>query len=198
MSPRMYQTMGSGLKFESELVNLINQHTDYIWHNIRIQTLLTQSGTTQIDILFVFKGIVFIIEAKNVSAIIGEYGGSNWSFIGSQASGQEVREYSKLNVITQNNIHVRSFKDAFFATFGEWPVVVPAIVVPNNCQISEDISSSVYTMSQLDTFLNSADSWPTKSNIHRRVAGLLANDKLTILRPDFVMTSQGLKKEVFI
>lgn len=181
------QTRGSGSKFEDQIVSVIGKYTNSIWRNIRIETLLTASGTTELDILFCYNDIVFIVEAKNVSSIIGDYNFRNWSFVGSRNPQREVKEYSALNTITQNNIHIRSFKDCFYAYFQDWPATVSLIVVPNDCKVSPDISESVYTISQLDKFLATAASWGQQQHtIHRRVASMIANDGTTVERPDFV------------
>ena len=107
---------------------------------------------------------------------------------------REVKEYSTLNTITQNNIHVRSFKDCFYAFFREWPTVVPIIVVPNDCTVSPDIADSIFTIGQLDTFLAEASSWQVESTLHRRVASMIFKDGATILRPDFVQNmTKGIR-----
>ena len=181
----LQQTMSSGFQFEDEITRIIRPYTNMLWRNIRIETLLTANGTTEIDLLFCFKDIVFIVEAKRVSTIIGEYSARNWSFIGSHAPQREVREYSALNTITQNNIHVRSFKDMFYSYFHEWISVIPIIVVPNTCRVSQDISGAVYTLSQLDEFLSEVRSWNVEAKVHRKVAALITANCITIKRPDF-------------
>lgn len=181
----LQQTRGSGSEFEREITRIISQYTSNFWRNIRVETLLTASGTTEIDILFCYKDIVFIVEAKRVATIIGDYGSKTWSFIGSKSPNKEVREYTALNVITQNNIHVRSFKDMFHAYFKEWIHVMPIIVVPNNCTVSQDISGNVHTVAQLDDFLSEVSKWSVDSKIHRRVASLVTGDNIVIHRPDF-------------
>lgn len=181
----LQQTMTSGFQFEDEITRVVQGYTQSIWRNIRIETLLTANGTTEMDLLFCFKDIVFIVEAKRAASIIGEYGSRNWSFVGSHASQKEVKEYSALNTITQNNIHARSFKDIFYAYFKEWPVVIPIIVVPNNCVVSHDISGAIYTLAQLDEFLSQVSGWSVDAKVHRKVAALLRGNGITVTRPDF-------------
>lgn len=187
----LQQTRGSGSKFENELTDVISRYTTKIWRNVRIETLLTASGFTEVDIIFCFKDLVFIIEAKNVSAIIGDYGSRNWVFAGSKAPLREVSEYSALNTITQNNIHVRSFKDMFYAYFDEWPNTVSAILVPNSCKVSPELEDAVYTIGQLDEFLAQMSSYPAEPRVHRRVAGLFTGDGCIVRRPDFKDTTSG-------
>lgn len=185
----LQQTFGSGTKFEQQLTSVITKYTRHIWRNIRIETLLTQQGTTEIDILFCYKNLLFIVEAKNAGSIFGDYNSRNWSFVGSKAPMREVREYSNLNTLTQNNIHARSFKDCFYAYFGAWPPVVPIIVVPNDCTVSPDIADCIFTVGQLDTFLAEASSWDVESTLHRRVSSMIPGDGATVPRPDFVLNN---------
>lgn len=185
----LQQTFGSGSKFEQQLTAVITKYTRHIWRNIRIETLLTQQGTTEIDILFCYKNLIFSLEAKNVGSIFGDYNSRNWSFVGSKAPMREVKEYSALNTLTQNNIHVRSFKDCFYAYFKYWPTVVPIIVVPNDCTVSPNIADSIFTIGQLDNFLAEANSWEVESTLHRLVASMIPGDGVTVLRPDFVLNN---------
>ena len=190
----LQQTMGSGNKFEQELTLVISRYTRHIWRNIRIETLLTANGTTELDILFTFKNIAFIVEAKNVSGIFGDYNSKAWSFVGSKAPLREVKEYTALNVLTQNNIHARSFKDLFYAYFKVWPAVVPVIVVPNSCSVSDEIADAIFTIGQLDFFLADASAWDVDDVLHRRVSSLFYSDGITVLRPDFVTNnSRGIR-----
>lgn len=181
------QTMRSGHLFEDELVNIIVKYTQAIWRNIRIETLYTQQGTTEIDILFCYKDIAFVVEAKNVSSIIGDYGDKRWSFTGSTSVETEQREYSALNVITQNNIHVRSLKDLFFSFYHVWPVIVPVIVVPNFCKVSPEIAGAVHTLLQFESLLVEASKLDVQSRIQRRLASIIPGDNSVVQRPDFAM-----------
>ena len=184
--PLLQWTMNSGTRFEDMIVQTISRYSRHIYRNIRVETLLTKNGTTEIDILFCHLDMVYVVESKNVASLIGDYNDKAWSFIGSKSASQEVRDYSSLNVITQNNIHVRSFKDIFYATFGEWPTVIPIIVVPNDCKVSPDIAGHICTLSQLDEYLVSTSSNSVESKIHRRVAALIPGNGVTLQRDDFV------------
>lgn len=179
-------TMRSGSRFEDELVRMILRYTPTLWRNIRIETLLTQNGTTEMDILFCYRDMVFIIEAKNVSSVFGGYYDSTWSFVGASTPYKESRTYTKLNVITQNNIHARSFKDLFYAYFQTWPVVVPAIVVPNNCKVDADLSPAVFTSEDLELALGHIGRDQAEGTVQRRVASIISGDGVTVMRPDFV------------
>ena len=182
----LQQTFSSGSKFEEQLTQVILKYTRHIWRNIRVETLLTVNGTTEIDILFCYKNILFVVEAKNVASISGDYDSKNWDFIGSKSTHKDMKEYTSLNTVVQNNIHVRSLKDCFYAYFREWPVVIPLIVVPSTCMVSSDIADSIFTVSQLDGFLVEASDWQAESNLHRRIASILSENGKFIQRPDFV------------
>ena len=58
----------SGAVNESRFVNIIKRYTDVLYRNKRVRTCLTDSGTTEIDILFAYQDTIFIIEAKNIIA----------------------------------------------------------------------------------------------------------------------------------
>lgn len=179
------QSRVSGTRFEDQLLSIIKKYTNKVWSNVRIETLLTVSGTTEVDLLVCIADIVLLIEAKNVAMILGDYADRYWTFTGSRARCRDDKEYTKLNVIMQNNIHVRSFKDCYFAYFQEWPLVLPVIVVPNDCKVSPGISKSVYTASQLDDFLATEIATRQTSSLHRRLQAMMAIDDALLSRPDF-------------
>lgn len=185
------QTRNSGSKFEAELHGLISRYSRAIWRNIRVETLLTQNGLTEIDLLFCFKDLIFVVEAKNVSSIMGDYGERSWSFVGATSPGKETREYSSLNVITQNNIHVRSLKDLYFAYYGSWPAIVPCIVVPNGCRLGHELASTVYTLGRFDQLLSDVSAVSVESKIQRKVAAIIPGDGSVIYRPDFVLDEKS-------
>lgn len=192
----LQQTMRSGSRFEEELVRTISKYTQNIWRNVRIETLLTQNGTTEMDILFCYRDMVFIIEAKNVAAVFGGYYDSVWSFVGASTPHKESKTYSKLNVVTQNNIHARSFKDLFYSYFRTWPVVVPAVVVPNNCKVAEDLESAVFTAEDLELALIQIGHDKVHETVQRRVASIISGDGVTVMRPDFVLDTKTGQRRI--
>lgn len=185
------QTRSSGTKFERQLLEVLRKYSTNVWSNVRIETVLTVKGYTEVDLICCVGDVILVIEAKNVSTIIGEYADKNWQFIGSKAPMREVKEYTALNVITQNNIHLRSIKDCFFAYFHVWPKAYPLIVVPNGCKVSRDISGYVHTVDQLEQFLSSNIFNSYSANVHRRLAGIILGDDYLVERPDFVRNPSG-------
>ena len=181
----LQRSMASGSKFEDQVITVVRKYSRALWRNVRIETLLTQNGTTEMDILFCLQDVVFILEAKNVSSIMGNYDSKNWAFIGSTSPTRETREYTHLNTITQNNIHVRSFKDLFYSEYQEWPAVVACIVVPNGCRLSPELTGSIYTLSQLDSLLARVAECDSNAKVQRRVAALILGDGVTVQRRDF-------------
>lgn len=184
MNITLHQTRPSGTKFEEILYGIISNYTRAVWRNIRVDTLLTKQGNTEIDILFCLKNIVFIVEAKNVSAIMGDYGDNYWSFIGSSSPTKEVREYTALNTFTQNGIHTKSFKDIYFETFKEWPIVLSVVVVPNECRLSPDLASTIYTVGSFEKVIAEISTWNMDSRVQRRVASMISGDGVAIHRPN--------------
>lgn len=190
------QTRKSGTDFENQVSNIVDRYTRTSWRNLRIETLLTANGFTEIDMLFCYKNIIFIVEAKNVSSIVGGYSDRYWRFIGSKGTNSEITEYSALSVLTQNNIHMKAFKELFYAFYKEWPLVVPVIVVPNSCKVSEDIASTIHSLSSLDVFLASAADWDIECTVQRRVAAIFAGHGQLIQRPDFETGSNGGRQKI--
>lgn len=176
-----------GAKFEEEISTVVGRYTHALWRNIRIETVLTQQGCTELDLIFCANGVIYVVEAKNVESIVGEYGETYWTLVGSMDHSKYMSSpYSTLNIIVQNSLHVRALKDCFYAYYKEWPTVVPVIVVPNNCKVSVSISESIYTIGQLDLFLaHSSQVNPITSSVVRRLAALIPGDGSTIERPDF-------------
>lgn len=187
------QTRKSGTVFEDQVYNVIKDYTRSIWRNLRFETLLTVQGNTEVDILFCYKNLIFVVEAKNVSAIMGEYGAKYWQFIGSKGSSTEVTEYSALNVLTQNNLHVRSFKELYFAMYREWPTVVSLIVVPDACRVTSELAPIIHTLSGFDRLLAGAADWDVECKIQRKVAAMLTGAGRVVLRPDFYTDSDGVR-----
>lgn len=177
-------TRSSGTNFENELLDLLKLYTKNIWKNVLIDTYLTAQGSTEVDIIFCINDVVFIVEAKNVSSISGNYCDNYWSFVGSKNTTSAMREYTSLNTITQNQIHARSFKDAYYSFFKEWPRVIPLIIVPNDCKLSDDLLDSVFSISDLSKFCSDIVVQNTSSKLHRRVSSMI-NSENRIIRPEF-------------
>lgn len=180
------QTFESGSSFEEKLCTMIRKYTKDVWRNIRIETLLTASGTTEIDILCCYKNFIFVIEAKNVISLIGDYDDVDWGFVGSKASSLEHREYTALSVITQNNIHIRSLQDLMYAQYKTWYNMIPIIIVPDNCETSSSIQNVVFTASQLEELFVQCSTLKVEPKVQRLFAALIEGDGCTVNRPDFI------------
>lgn len=190
----LYYTMKSGKKFEDRVFNLISQYTNTIWRNVRIETLLTKQGTTELDILFTYKDCAYIVECKNISSVYGNYWDPTWSFVGASHPGKAEVEYRSMSVLVQNNIHMRSFKDLFYSYFREWPLAASFIVVPNDCEICGSIREAISTLSEFDSYLASVQEGPIPTSINRRVASLFSGDSITAERPDFSFSEKYNKR----
>ena len=137
----------SGAINESRFVNVIKHYTDVIYRNKRFKTCLTGSGTTEIDILFVYQDTVFIIEAKNIIALEGKLYQRNWRY------KAKTIEFIALNPIVQNKIHVRAFKNNFFQIYCYYPQVQSFVVVPNHSEFDNTLTSEILTLSDFDNYL---------------------------------------------
>ena len=142
---RFGTTKYAGQRAEQMVKDVLARYTRHVHTNVRVDTLFTKNGTTEIDIVAAVADVLLVVEVKNISAIEGTVGSTTWVMYGA-----ERREpYTALNVFTQNRIHVRSFKDAWFVNRAEFPPVISVVVVPNGCQIPEDISANgVLTVSE--------------------------------------------------
>lgn len=140
-----YKTVKAGFQLEGKISEILSSYTRSIYRNVRIPTLFSQNGFTEVDIIAAIADIILIVESKNISSIRGSILDSHWAMTGYNANA----EYSALNVLTQNRIHVRSFKDRWYAERQEFPTVLSVVVVPDNCDIPEDLrDSGVLTISE--------------------------------------------------
>ena len=175
----------SGSCFETTVVEMIKKYTNDVWRNVRIETLLTQTGTTELDVVFYSGGIVYILELKRVRKIVGEYARRRWTMFGWLDNVDETSEYTALNVIEQNNIHARSLLDLYFSEFKCFPAVIPVIIVPDGCEVPPGLKSEVFTVNELEDFMIS-NRIPGRKDVSYRVAFLLGSPEDTVRRSDFV------------
>lgn len=175
----------SGSHFESLVVDIVKQYTQSVWRNIRIETLLTQTGNTELDIVFYNRGIVYVLELKRVRRIIGEYSSRRWTMYGWSDHVDETSEYTAPNVIEQNNIHARSLMDLYFSEFRCFPRILPIIIVPDDCIVPPGLRGDVFTVQELDEFLlhNHA---PGNQSVAYRLAFLMNAAEGFAHRGDFV------------
>lgn len=175
-------TRSAGQRAEQEVREILKRYTKHIYSNIRIDTLYTKSGTTEVDLVAAIADILLVIEVKNISAIEGSIVEPFWYLTGLE-TGQR---FSALNVLTQNRIHVRSLKDAWFANRGELPPVLSVVVVPNDCIIPQDIAEGgVLTLQQFSKQIAAI------SNLERCNYGyvldyLFRGDNAYLERADFI------------
>lgn len=174
-------THSSGDSFEDHVADVVKRYAHGMWRNIEVETLLTAKGTTEVDMIFCLNDVVYVVELKNVRAIEAAYNDGYWKMYGFNADG----EYKALNVIEQNNIHVKSFLDLYYASRHEFPVIASLIIVPNGCDIPEDLRSEVFTERQLIDYLSSIQK-AKKSTVNYILAAMLSAKDGVVRRPDFV------------
>ncbi len=185
-------TFNSGYKFEDDVLNIVKNFCDPIWQNIRIETLLTEKGYTELDVVFCLGDKVVILECKHILEIIGKYGDDYWILKGN-GQGEEITTYKTLNVIVQNNIHVRSFMDLYYSIYKSWPEVISAIIVPDECKYDEGLNSMVYNISDLKSMLTRIG-YVSNTGMHRRLLSLFTSNKKVIARPDFIYNREQDKR----
>lgn len=175
----------SGGHFESQVVSVIQQYTSAVWRNIRIETLLTQTGTTEMDIIFYSGGLVYILELKRVRRIVGDYERTRWTMYGWNGRIDETSEYTAMNVIEQNNIHARSFADLYYAEFRCFPTILPIVIVPNDCVVPSELKSDIFTVQELEDFLRTYRV-KGRADVAYRIAYLMDSKVEVVRRCDFV------------
>lgn len=185
-------TFASGGYFENSVAKLVSRYTMDIWHNVRMETLLTESGNTELDIVFCYGGMVFILELKRVRRIDGNYRDSRWTMYGWNSKDDDSGRYFAQNVIEQNNIHTRSLIDLYFAEFRAYPNVCSIVIVPNDCQLPLELQHDVFTVHDLDIFLN-AQQKRNDIQLVARMSYLLGGDAGIKRRMDFVNKRNGLR-----
>lgn len=185
----------SGDTFEEEVLSVLKRYTDSVWHNIKIETLLTQQGYTELDIVFCHAELIYVLELKRVSEIKGAYGDSKWLMRGWKNRNLETNEYWAMNVIEQNNIHCRSLSDLYHSEFRHFPTIVPVVVVPNDCTFPEELSGQVYHLEDLEEYVRSLNRGVDKY-MGYRVSYLLGDNSHVVPRKDFAERRRKSGSEV--
>ncbi len=133
--PKYQDTKRAGDRAEETVRDFLFRYADAVYHNIRLPTLYTASGETEIDLLAVMRDVLIVVEVKNIRAIEGTVLKSYWTLTGYETGA----EYTALNILTQNRIHVRALKRLWYSVRGDFPLVLSVVVVPSGCSIPPDI-----------------------------------------------------------
>lgn len=139
----------SGADVENAVASILKKYNFPLWCNVRIPTMFTRNGTTEVDIMFTDGRRIFIIECKNVQEISGEYNDEEWTLTGASRG----TPYTTLNVMVQCNLHQHAFTDAYFKEYDKFPEVDTVIVVPNQCVIANDIRDYIYTIDEFSSHI---------------------------------------------
>lgn len=186
--PRFFETKEAGYRAERAAREVLQRYSSHVYSNLRVDTLYTKNGTTEIDLIAAVADVILIVEVKNIAEISGSVVDNNWRLRGLETG--EV--YSALNVLTQNRIHVRSFKDAWFANRGELPVVISVVVVPNGCVVPDEIAEcGVMTVQQFDYQLAKLSSGFKREKYGYALDFMLKGDNGYLERVDFVGGKYG-------
>lgn len=144
--PKFSDTRMAGTRAEESVREVLSHFADRVYSNVRLPSLFTAGGTTEIDLLAAFNDAILVVEVKNVRVIQGNPLQSFWTMEG--ANTGEV--YNALNVFTQNRIHIRAIKDRWFELHSTFPIVLSIIVVPNGCEIEESLrEGGIITVNEL-------------------------------------------------
>lgn len=186
---RFIDTKYAGMRAEETVKDVLSKYTKYIYTNLRVDTLLTKNGFTEIDIIAAVSDVLLVVEVKNVKRITGSVKDPMWVLQGAERG----EEYTALNVLTQNRIHVRSLKDAWFINRGEFPVVISVVVVPNICEIPDELQEcGIMTVSdfsvQVARLCADSESTPKYGYSLQFVVG---SDSAYLYRKDFTGGSDG-------
>ena len=136
------KTMRAGHANEADLVSIIKTLTPHVWTNVRLRTLHTEKGNTEIDIIFYFRGCVHLVETKRILEINGEYQQYKWKL--RARSG----EFRTLNILTQSRLHAKVFCDRYFDKYRSYPILRSRAVVPDGVLMSDSIKGEVLTFSE--------------------------------------------------
>lgn len=137
----------SGKRNEDALCKVIQSFSSCIYQNVKLPTNTTKRLFTEIDIIFYYKGTIFIIETKNVVSIEGTLTNPSWSL--TSKSG----EYKNYNPIVQNKLHTRVFKNRFFERYKYFPNVISLVIVPDGTIYPDELKSEVITPDILFMYL---------------------------------------------
>lgn len=181
-------TVSAGSRAEKSVYDALRQYTRHVYRNCRVDTLYTKNGVTEIDIIAAVADVILIVEVKNVKSIDGSVSAPFWTMDGAETG----LHYSALNVLTQNRIHVRSFKDAWVAKQGKFPAVISVVVVPNGCVIPEDIQAAgVLTVGDFSVQLASLCADGLHPKYGYQLDYIVGSDGRYVERSDFVGGQHG-------
>lgn len=186
---RFIDTKYAGMRAEETVKDVLSKYTKYIYSNIRVDTLFTKNGFTEIDIIAAVSDVLLVVEVKNIKKIIGSADEAVWVLQGAERG----EEYTTLNVLTQNRIHVRSLKDAWCANRGEFPVVISVIVVPNICEVPNELQEcGVLTVSDFSVQVAKlCAGYSSAPKYGYSLQFILGADSAYLYRKDFTGGSDG-------
>lgn len=138
MSLKFSATVGAGRRCEAETRRILEQYTKFVYANCRVDTLFTVNGYTEVDLIAAVGDVILAVEVKNIRSIDGRAVSQFWTLEGAETG----ERYTALNVLVQNRIHVRALKNAWWLKNGFFPLVLPTTVVPNGCEVPEDVRAA--------------------------------------------------------
>lgn len=187
--PTFREAKVAGTRFEAACREVFSRYTRHVKWSTRVDTAYTQSGFTEIDLLVAVADVLLVVEAKNIRSIRGSLSDAHWVLEG--AEGGEA--YRALNIFTQNRIHARSLKNAWFQKRAELLVSLPLIIVPDGCVMEAEVEQAgIFYFSQLDEQLRGlTNGWGAKpAKYGYALDFLVPSDNFYLKRDDFVDPGQ--------
>lgn len=164
----------SGERFEHQVCAVVKSNP-FRFTNFRIQTFETESGTTEIDLLFCMGETIYVIETKNYASIRPCGDPNYWEVKG--PSCQDVIGYSQLSAAVQNRLHMKCLATALFLGTGKTYTIKSAVVVPNDCQVSPNLSGNIMTLQEFSNFYSSL-ACAKHSEAFDAICGLFSSDNI--------------------
>lgn len=126
-----------GMMFETKVVLKLKEifKDSVVLHNINVYSNALKKET-QIDIILIMSGGIFVIEAKNFTiAMKGSYDDTKWELRSSDNKAKWV-----FNSLNQNLLHIRALNAATYKKFKKLPVRMHNLVCfPDGTYLNTDI-----------------------------------------------------------
>lgn len=162
------ESFASGKRLEDEIEAICRSQSRYVSTNVIVPTLHTDRGYTEVDILVAIGNIILTIESKNIAKLEGDLSRDILTFTSFNGA-----TYKSLSPFTQNRIHQFSIIDEYAKEYHRWPLVLPATVLPPECEISPNLRTEP-TLLTLDKLADELANLSSKQRVPLYGADLCA------------------------
>lgn len=156
----------SGIRNEAMIADGLLSVSKDIYRNVVLNTTLTGTGVTEIDIAMFYKGVIFLIETKRVSKVEGTPSDMYWMLT------TPSKTFKCLNITVQSRLHSKIFSNRFYELYGHFPCVRNVVVVPNGTEIDTSLSDAVFTLDRFKEIL-SMISVPMDDDLHYKFINMM-------------------------